>query len=268
MIHLTIWLAVDWFTRERGDEVKIPCHVKHENVPTREWIKYLTQTETETETSRKEERETISLIRTNKSHKDKISLSNNNKKVHNTLHRFHNPARSTVHTHKRNLYLFVSLSFLKCEEKKMAKSNEESSNLNVMNKPPLKKTKTLPSLNLRVSVTPPNPNDNNGIGGTSTTKTDFSEQQWNYPSFLGIGSTSRKRRQPPPPPSKPPVNLIPPHPRPLSVDDHNKTTSSLLPQPSSSSITKQQQQHSISSPIFYLVSLLLLHFFSFHSINL
>jgi len=139
----------------------------------------------------------------------------------------------------------------------MAKNNEESSNLNVMNKPPLKKTKTLPSLNLRVSVTPPNPNDNNVIGGTSssssTTKTDFSEQQWNYPSFLGIGSTSRKRRQPPPPPSKPPVNLIPPHPHPhpRSGDD-NKTTSSLLPSPSSSSITKQQ--HSISSPIFYLVS--------------
>jgi len=153
----------------------------------------------------------------------------------------------------------------------MAKNNEESSNLNVLNKPPLKKTKTLPSLNLRVSVTPPNDN-NNGIGGTSssTAKTDFSEQQWNYPSFLGIGSTSRKRRQTLPPPPKPPVNLIPPPPRSGDHHDSNKTTSSLLPPPSSSSITKQQQ-HSISSPIFYLVSdyfytfhpLFILHFQSF-----
>ncbi|CAJ2649227.1 unnamed protein product [Trifolium pratense] len=146
----------------------------------------------------------------------------------------------------------------------MSNSNEDSSTSNLnSSKPPPKKTKTLASLNLRVSVDAAsdnnnnNNNNNNGISSSAkTNKTDFSVQQWNYPSFLGIGSTSRKRRPPPPPPSKPSNTLPPPppphhhhhHPRPIS----NKTSSSsLLPPPSSTPITRQQ--HSISSPIFYLL---------------
>ncbi|XP_058762244.1 probable ion channel SYM8 isoform X2 [Vicia villosa] len=133
----------------------------------------------------------------------------------------------------------------------MAKSNEEPPNSNLsINKPPLKKTKTLSSLNLRVSVAA-----DNGIGNSSSsssTKTDFEQQQWNYPSFLGIGSTSRKRRPPPPPK---PSNLKPP----ASASDfqtkpHSEPkTSSSSSSPSSIAVTKQQQQqHSISSPVFYL----------------
>lgn len=149
----------------------------------------------------------------------------------------------------------------------MAKSNEDSSsssfttsNLNSSKPSMKKKTKTLAPLNLRVSVDAVSSSDNNnGISSSSANsssstnnKTDFSDQQWNYPSFLGIGSTSRKRRPPtptppPPPPSKPSSNLH--HPRPIS-HNNNKTSSSssLLPPPSSTPITTQQH-----SPIFYLL---------------
>lgn len=135
---------------------------------------------------------------------------------------------------------------------RMAKSNEESPNLNV-SKPPLKRSKTLshkPQLNLRVSV-------DNGIGSsaaapsaTTITNTDFSEQQWNYPSFLG--TTTRKRR-----PSAKPSNthdLLPP-----TLLDHsdNPPKTSLLPPPpppSSSLPPIRRPQHYKRSPIFYLVS--------------
>lgn len=130
----------------------------------------------------------------------------------------------------------------------MAKSNEEpNSNLSI-NKPPLKKTKTLSSLNLRVSIAA-----DNGIGNSSSssTKTDFEQQQWNYPSFLGIGSTSRKRRPPPPPK---PANLKPPASDFQTKPHSEPKTSSSSSSPPSIAINKQQQQHSISSPLFYLVS--------------
>ncbi|KAL5096277.1 hypothetical protein RYX36_000604 [Vicia faba] len=129
----------------------------------------------------------------------------------------------------------------------MAKSNEEpNSNLSI-NKPPLKKTKTLSSLNLRVSVAA-----DNGIGNSSSsTKSDFEQQQWNYPSFLGIGSTSRKRRPPPPPkPNLKPPRSAKPHSQPKTPSSSSSPSPPSFPVPVT--LTKQQQQHSISSPIFYL----------------
>lgn len=135
----------------------------------------------------------------------------------------------------------------------MPKSNDELSNLNV-SKPPLKKTKTLPHqpfLNLRVSV------DSNGdsapppsaLASTTTRTVDFTDQQWNYPSFLGIGSTSRKRRSST---AKPPQQPL-----------LDKTHTPLLTPPLSSSPPplhiRTPQHYNPSSPLFYLVS----YFFTF-----
>lgn len=147
----------------------------------------------------------------------------------------------------------------------MAKSNEEDSlktlSSNKLNKkPPLKRTKTLPSPfptsfhHLRVSV-------DNGTSSSSfssppsKSNADFSEEQWNYPSFLG--TTTRKRRPSPKPPIPIDLNFSNPHPQ---------NTSLLLPSSSSSSlpsppITRPQRYN--PSPLFYLVSYALFSIFPF-----
>ncbi|KAK7328324.1 hypothetical protein VNO77_22428 [Canavalia gladiata] len=127
----------------------------------------------------------------------------------------------------------------------MPKSNDESSNLS-LGKPPLKRTKTLPPpntkpFNLRVSVdnastTPP----------TNAPHFSDSDEQWNYPSFLG--TTTRKKR-----PSSKPNNshnlnlpkpsLVPPPPPPPP------SSTSSLPPPSH----VNRPQHHKRPPILYLL---------------
>ncbi|XP_061375967.1 probable ion channel SYM8 isoform X2 [Gastrolobium bilobum] len=117
----------------------------------------------------------------------------------------------------------------------MPKSNGDSM------KPPLKRTKTL-----QPSAAPP-------------INADFSDEQWNYPSFLGTATKTRRRR-----PSSSSLNTthnLLPHPLRLDANpphsDHNlPKTSSLIPPspphtPPPSYITGPQ--HYKRSPILYLL---------------